>query len=104
MLSEKTRKKTTDMTVAIILILMILLLLAGTCMFWLRHSVICPNCRHKMVPHTYNTVEKFTGKDGTEYTEVVRTRLTCSVCGYDFIHERRGDNGKEDTSKKDKDN
>ena len=32
------------MTIVIILTLMILLLLVGTCMFWLRHSVICPNC------------------------------------------------------------
>ena len=86
------------MTVVITLSLMILLLLVGTCMFWLRHSVICLNCRHKMVPHTYNTVEKFTGKDGTEYTEVVRRRLTCSVCGYDLMHEAHD---VEDASEKD---
>ena len=102
MLSEKTRKKTTDMTVVIILTLMIVLLLACTCIFWIRHSVVCPNCRHKMVPHTYNIVEKFTGKDGIEYTEVVRTRLTCSVCGYDLAHEAHdsGDTSEKDASEK----
>ena len=92
------------MAVVIILTLMIVLLLAGTCIFWLRHSVVCPRCGHKMVPHAYNEVEKFTGKDGIEYTEVVRTVMTCSVCGYDFIDEGREDCRKEDTSQKDKDN
>lgn len=92
------------MTVVIILTLMIVLLLAGTCIFWLRHSVVCPNCRHKMVPHSHNIVEKFTDKDGIEYTEVVCTKLTCSVCGYDFIHEAHdsGDTSEKDTSEKDK--
>lgn len=91
------------MTVVIILTLMIVLLMAGTCIFWLRHSVVCPNCRHKMVPHSYNIVEKFTGKDGIKYAEVVRTRLTCSVCGYDLVHEAHdsGDTSEKEASEKD---